>query len=105
MGQEPVTDAWLVSYHSFIIRVTADNIVVWVIQHSTIDWDYPKTQTLLATLKTLKQLRVSLMYLRKSNIRSHQLDVQETNVCIPQFCRNRNYFVGCWLENGRTTCS
>ena len=30
---------------------------------------------------------------------SHQLDVQEANFSIPQFCRIRNYFVGCWSEN------
>ena len=34
----------------------------------------------------------------------HRLDVQETNVSIPRFYRIRNYFVGCWIENGRTTC-
>ena len=28
-----------------------DNIATWEIQHSTVDWDYSKTQTLLGTLK------------------------------------------------------
>ena len=35
----------------------------------------------------------------------HQLDVQETNVSIPQFYIIWNHFVGCWLANGWTTCS
>ena len=45
------------------------------------------------------------MYLRESNICPHQLDVQEANVSIPQFCRIRNHFVGCWTANGWCTCS
>ena len=44
----------------------------------------------------------SLMYFRKPNICLHQLDVQETNVSIPQFhrIRNQNHVVGCWISNG-----
>ena len=40
------------------------------------------------------------MYLRKPNTRPHQLDVQETNVSIPQFFRVRHSFVGCWIAHG-----
>ena len=35
----------------------------------------------------------------------HQLDVEETNVSIPQFNRVRNHFVGYWIANGWTICS
>ena len=41
------------------------------------------------------------MYLWKPNICPHQLDVQEANVSIPQFYRNSNHFVGCWIANGQ----
>ena len=47
----------------------------------------------------------SLMYLWKPNICPHQLDVQETNVSIPQFYRVWNHFFGCWIAHGWTTCS
>ena len=49
--------------------------------------------------------RVSLVYLWKPNFCPSQLDVQEANVSIPQFHRIWNYFVGCWIANGWTTCS
>ena len=39
------------------------------------------------------------MYLWKSNIRSHKLDVQESNDSVSQFNRIRDYFFGCW-KNG-----
>ena len=52
-----------------------------------VDWVCLKTQTLLATLRTRNQPRRSLMYLRKSSICPHLLDVQEANISIPQFCR------------------
>ena len=44
-----------------------------------------------------------LMYLWKSNIRPHLLDVQETNVSISQFYSIRNNFVGCWFKDVRAT--
>ena len=47
----------------------------------------------------------NLMYLWKSNICTHQLDVLETNVSIPQFYGIGNHFVGCWIATGRITCS
>ena len=42
----------------------------------------------------------SPMYLRKSNICPHQLDVQEANFSIPQFHRVRNHFFGYWIAHG-----
>ena len=48
---------------------------------------------------------VNLMYLWKSNTCCYQLDVQETNVDIPQFHRIRNCFVGCGFANGWNPCS
>ena len=50
-------------------------------------------------------LGASLLYLRKPNICRHQLDVQETNVSIPQFNRVWNHFVGCWIAHGWIPCS
>ena len=41
----------------------------------------------------------NFMYSRKSNIRLHELDVQEANAIGPF----GNCFVGCWFENGRAT--
>ena len=46
-----------------------------------------------------------LMYFWKPNICHPQLDVQETDISIPQFYRIWNYFVGCWIADGRTSCS
>ena len=55
---------------------------------------------------TLKiNVGVNLMYLWKSNISAHELDVHETNVSIPQFYRIGNHFVGCWIANGWITCT
>ena len=50
--------------------MTTDNIAMWVIRHSIVDWDCSKTQTLLESLNIPDQLRENLVYLRKSNIRS-----------------------------------
>ena len=49
--------------------------------------------------------RESIMYLRKPNTCHHQLDVQETNISIPQFHRVWNRFVGCWIAHGWFACS
>ena len=49
-----------------------DNIVMWVIRLSIVDWVCSKTQILLETLKTPKQPR-------------EESCVQETNFNIPQF--------------------
>ena len=45
------------------------------------------------------------MCLWKSNICSHELDVQEAEVSVSQFHRIGNCFVGCWLANARYRCS
>ena len=50
-------------------------------------------------------IRRNLVYLRKSNVRSHELDVQEANVSVSKFHGIRSYFFGCWIENGRNPCS
>ena len=60
---------------------TIDNIVMWVIQFNIADWVYIKSESLLETLRTPNQSREKPMYLWKSNICSHKLDVQaETSV-------------------------
>ena len=104
-GRELVTDAWLIWFHTFITQVTAGNLVIKETRLSIVDWVYPQTQILLVTLKIHNQTQENLVHLWKSSICSHKLDVQEINVSIRQFCRIRNYFVGCFFENGRATCS
>ena len=47
----------------------------------------------------------NLMYLWKSNICSHKLDVQETCIRIRKFYIIRNHFVGCSVANVWSTCS
>ena len=56
-----VTDAWLVWFFTFMTRVIAENIAMWEIQHSTVDWDYSKTQTVLVTVKTLNRPRERIL--------------------------------------------
>ena len=43
--------------------------------------------------------------LRKPNICLHRLDVQETDISIPQVYRIRNHFFGCRIAHGWTACS
>ena len=74
-GREHVTNAWLVWFLTFITRVITGNFVMWEIQQKTADWDYSKPQTLLGTLKTQIDFGLNSVYLWKSNIRSHKLDV------------------------------
>ena len=45
------------------------------------------------------------MYLRKSNMCYHKLDVQEANVSVSRFYRISNCFLGCWCANGRNSHS
>ena len=44
-GPKPVTNAWIDWYHTFIIHVNIDNIVMWVILLNSADWDWFKTLT------------------------------------------------------------
>ena len=76
-------------------------------KNEMVDWVYSKTQILIVTLRIQNQPReVSHVFSEvESNIRPHWLDVQETDVNIPQFYRIRNHFVGCWTANGWITCS
>ena len=93
---------WTRACDRLTTQVTTDNIVMRETRLSIVHWVYTKPQILLETLKSLRE---NLLYLRKSNICSHQLDVQATNVNITQFCRIGNHFVGCWIANGWITCS
>ena len=74
------------------------NLVVWETRLSIVDWVCSKTQTLLEILKTPKQLRCDLMYLRKSNLCS---DVQKANVSVSQSHGVGSYFCGCCFAIGR----
>ena len=74
-GPELVTNAWLVRSLKFITQVITDNIAMWVIRRSIVDWDCSKTLTLLATSRTRNQPGWSLFYVRKPDIRSYKLDV------------------------------
>ena len=68
---------------------------MWETRLRIVDWVYFKTQIMLETLKTLSQLRENLVYLRKSNICSHKLDVPEGKrqcLTVPQ---NRKLFL--WM--------
>ena len=53
-----------------------------------------------------KQLRWEPFFCyRKSILCSHKLGVQEANIGVSQFYGNWHYFIGCWLANGRYSCS
>ena len=78
-AQELVTEAWLVrssgykkSWHVEILQSIAD-------------WDCSTILILVGIFKTQNRLRVYDMYLRESNVRSHKLDVHETNFSFTQF--------------------
>ena len=66
--------------------MTIVNIVIWGTQHSTADWVYT---------------RRCPVYFGKSNFRSSQMDVQETNIGFEQFCRIWSYFSGFGLRMDR----
>ena len=48
---------------------------------------------------------VNLICIRKANICSHQLDVQEANVSVSRFHRIGSCFFGCLFANGWYSCS
>ena len=100
--QELVTNAWArLIFLTLSTHMITDNI----------DTAQPcrlgpfQDSDLAGDLEDSKSTKGDLMYLWKSNIRPHQLDVQEPYVSIPQLYRIRNHFVGCWATNGRATCS
>ena len=104
-GLRLATEDWQDWFRTFITQMTADNIVMWVTRLSIVDWVCFKTRTLLATLRTRSQPQVvSYVSSEAEHFCPHQLDVQETNVSIPQFCRVWNYFFGCWIAHGWTPC-
>ena len=90
-------------FHTFITQAITGSMVLWETRLSIVDWVYSKPQTLPWRFEI--DLGRILCICRKSNIRLHQLDVQETNVSIPQFYRIGYHFVGCLVANGWTTCS
>ena len=49
--------------------------------------------------------RRSFVYLRKSNICTHQLDVHEANVSVSQLHRILDHIVGCWFATGWFSCA
>ena len=100
-GLRHATDVWQDWFRIFTIHKTTDNMSRRATQHSTVDWAYSKTQTLLATLRTQNQLRGWIICISwKLNICSCVMDAQEANVSIPQFYRIWNYFVGWKTTNG-----
>ena len=90
-------------FHTFITQVITGSMVLWETRLSIVDWVYSKPQTLPWRFEI--DLGRILCICRKLNIRLHQLDVQATNVRIPQFYRIGYHFVGCLVANGWTTCS
>ena len=54
-GLRLATEVWQDWFHTFITQMTTDKIVMCCPQPSIVDWVYPKTQTLLAILRTRKQ--------------------------------------------------
>ena len=91
-----MTDALLVRSHTFITPMITDYIVMFgnTAQHCPLG--------LISGLESCWRprglqinLEGNLMNFRKSNICSHKLDVQETNVSFSQFQSVGSYFVGC----------
>ena len=52
-----MTDAWLVLFLTLTTQMTTDIVVMWEIQHNSVDWDCFKTLTLLEILKIQNPLR------------------------------------------------
>ena len=71
-----------------------------VIRHSVVDRDCSKTQTLLGPWRFESNLGRNSGCLRKSNIRSHELEVQERNLSVSQFDWIWSYFLGRWSSHG-----
>ena len=103
--QDLVTIAQLVWFLTFITRMVTDNFVMWTTRFSIVDWICSKTQALLKTLKTLNQSRGGSCVCSESEHSSPLLGCARKKVSIPQFYRIRNYFVGYWFKDERTSCS
>ena len=57
-GPKHVTNAWIDWFHTFIILVNTNNIVMWVILPNNADWDGFKTLTSREILKSRNPLQV-----------------------------------------------
>ena len=73
---------------------------MWVTRRSIVDWASSKTQILLESwlVDSKSNSAENLVYFRKSNIRSHNLGVQEANVSVSQFHRIGSCFFGAGLR-------
>ena len=71
---------------------------MWIIQHNTVDWDSPKTQTLLATLKTSKSTSGGILCIFGS--RTFVLVSWMCNISLTQFYWIWSYFFRCRSSHG-----
>ena len=90
-GPKHATNVQRVWFLTFISRVSTNNIVMWELQHSSVDRDCFKTLTLQEILKNQNQLQVEHLANFKSHISSNKLDVQEGDVCVFQVNRIWDY--------------
>ena len=67
-GPDPVTNACLVWSLTLLTRVITDNIAMWVIRHSIVDWDDSKTQTLLGPWRFEVNFGENSVYLGKLDV-------------------------------------
>ena len=93
-----MTNAWLGWFLTFIARVITDNTVMWEAQLCIVDRVFFQDSDSAADLEDSKSTSGGVLCIFGSRaFCPHQLDVQEANVSIPQFYRNSNHFVGCWI--------
>ena len=103
MDQSPVTNAWINWFHTFIIHVNTNNIVVNTVKQCRLglfqDSDFA------GDLKDSKSTSGgNIVRFWKSYICSNKLDVFETNFSFTQFNRIRNHlFGGNWLFQSLVT--
>ena len=93
-------------FHTFITQMNSVNIVMWgnTDQHCRLgffhDWD------LTDDLDDSKSTSGCFWFVFGSRIFVPiRFGYARNYVCIPQFYRNTNHFVGCWTVHGWTTCS
>ena len=101
MDSRLATDDWQDWFHTFITEATTCNIVMWVARISIVDWVYSKNSDFAGDLEDSESTseREFVNFWKPNIFPIINLDVQETNVSIPQFYRIWNHFVGCWFEN------
>ena len=86
----------------FITQITVDNIVMWVIRQTIVDWYCCKTQTLLETLKIRNQPRREFCV---SSEVEHSFPYvwmckKQTNFSLSQFNWIWSYLFGCLFAHG-----